>query len=249
MRRGAPGSSSFSAGTSGGGGGGGAPSRFSSTHLPRSTGDVVVACEVTSSTAPLPSRPRRVSSGSVTRRKWLPNDVRDAVVLRQPLVDERVVGGQQIEHAAVLAHDALEKQLGLAPERLPQVVVEVRKDSEFGHDAAEIAQLQPLAGEIADERLRPRIGQHAPHLLRQHLAAGRAVPPAAGSISSSSGMLLQRKNDSRDASSTSATRYGVPGAMPAGSRSGRNTNEGLARMRRSANPMPVSKSPRARSCL
>ena len=41
--------SSFSlrAGTSGGGAGGGAPSMFSSSHLPRTTGDVRVAYEVT----------------------------------------------------------------------------------------------------------------------------------------------------------------------------------------------------------
>ena len=40
-------------------------------------------------------------------------DVRDAVVPRQPLVHERVVGGQQLEHAAVLAQLAADEQLGL----------------------------------------------------------------------------------------------------------------------------------------
>ena len=35
-------------------------------------------------------------------------DVRDAVVLGEPLVEERVVGAQQVEHAAVFAQDALE---------------------------------------------------------------------------------------------------------------------------------------------
>ena len=54
-------------------------------------------------------------------------DVRNLVVLGQPLVDERVVGRQQIEHVVVLAHDAVEEQLGLALKRLPQVVVEVRE--------------------------------------------------------------------------------------------------------------------------
>ena len=64
--------SSSNGGTTSGGGGGGVPSTFSSTHLPRSTGDVRWACEVTSRIAPLPSSPLRVSSASVTRRKWLP---------------------------------------------------------------------------------------------------------------------------------------------------------------------------------
>ncbi len=48
------------------------PSTFSRIHLPRSTGEVRCACEVTIRMAPLPSRPRRASSVSVTRRKWLP---------------------------------------------------------------------------------------------------------------------------------------------------------------------------------
>ena len=56
-------------------------------------------------------------------------------------------------------------------------------------------------------------------------------------------MLLQRKNDRRDASSTGVTLYGVPGAMPAGSRSGRKTNDGLARIRRSANSTPRLEAP------
>ncbi len=40
-------------------------------------------------------------------------DVRDAVVPRQPLVDERVVGVEQVDDAAVLAQHAAEQQLGL----------------------------------------------------------------------------------------------------------------------------------------
>ncbi len=40
-----------------------------------------------------------------------PVDVRDAVVLGQPLVDERVVGRQQVHDAAVLVDDAAEEQL------------------------------------------------------------------------------------------------------------------------------------------
>ena len=56
--------------TPGGGYGGGVPSRFSSTHLPRETGEVRVATDVTVSMLPCPSRPRRgLSAGSGTRRK------------------------------------------------------------------------------------------------------------------------------------------------------------------------------------
>ena len=45
-------------------------------------------------------------------------------------------------------------------------------------------------------------------------------------------MLLHRKNDSRDASSRSLTRYGAPGVTPAGSRSTRKRNSGLTSRRR-----------------
>ncbi len=53
--------------------------------------------------------------------------VGNAVVARQPLVEERVVGTQQIERAAILADDALDEHLGLDAKRLPQRVVEVGK--------------------------------------------------------------------------------------------------------------------------
>ena len=98
--------------------GGGVPRMFSRIHLPRSTGDVRFGYDVTVRMLPWPSRPRRSSSGQRHAAEVAAVDVRDAVVPRQPLVDERVVGVQQVEDAAVLAHDALEEQLGLRAERL-----------------------------------------------------------------------------------------------------------------------------------
>jgi len=53
----------------GGGKGGGLASRFCRIHLPRWTGEVRFALEVTSSMLPCPSRPRRASLGTGTRRK------------------------------------------------------------------------------------------------------------------------------------------------------------------------------------
>src|SRR6266853_2804567 len=47
----------FKAGMFGGGGGGAADNRFSSTHLPRTTGDVRVAYDVSVRMLPWPSRP------------------------------------------------------------------------------------------------------------------------------------------------------------------------------------------------
>ena len=128
---------SFSGGTFGGGGGGGVPRMFSRIHLPRSTGEVRLAYDVTVRMLPWPrSPPRTLSSPSETRRKRLPYTFGNAVVLGQPLVHERVVRAQQVEHAAVFADDALEEQLGLAPERLAQVVVEVGERRASGLAAA-----------------------------------------------------------------------------------------------------------------
>ena len=86
-----------SAGTFGGGGGGGVPRMFSSSHLPRSTGDVRFGYDVTVRMLPWPSRPPRGSSVERDAAEVAAVDVRNAVVPRQPLVDERVVGGQQLE--------------------------------------------------------------------------------------------------------------------------------------------------------
>src|SRR5689334_21913398 len=63
---------SLSGGTLGGGDGGGVPSTFSRIHFPRSTGEVRLGYDVTVSTLPWPSSPRRFSSVRVTRRKRLP---------------------------------------------------------------------------------------------------------------------------------------------------------------------------------
>ena len=56
-------------------------------------------------------------------------------MLREPLVHERVVGRHQIENVPVLADNASKEQLRLAPERVAQVVVEIRKLVGVGIDA------------------------------------------------------------------------------------------------------------------
>ena len=89
-------------------------------------------------------------------------------MLRQPLVDERVVGGHQIEHAAILGHDAADEQLELALERLSQVVVEVGKVVLVRRGVAKISDLQPLPGEVVHQRARAWIGEHPANLRVEH---------------------------------------------------------------------------------
>ena len=123
----------------------------------------------------------------------------------QPLVDEGVVGLQQIDHAAVFAHDALEEQLGLALEAAPQVVVEVGELVGVGLRVPNVPKVQPLTREVSDQRLRLWVGKHAPRLSLEHRRVF-SLPALASASSSSSGMLLHRKNESREASSMSLTR-------------------------------------------
>ncbi len=91
--------------------------------------------------------------------------VRDAVVPRQALVHEGVVGIEQAQHALVLEDDALEEHFGFALHRLAQVVVEVGEDIGVGLQAAQVAQEQPLSREVAPERPRPFVLEHAANLL------------------------------------------------------------------------------------
>ena len=52
-------------------------------------------------------------------------NIRDAVVPGQPFVYERVIGGHQIQNAAVFPQDAFKEKLRFAAERLPEIVVEI----------------------------------------------------------------------------------------------------------------------------
>ena len=129
----------------------------------------------------------------------------DAVMQRQSLVQERVIGPQQIKRAAILAQDAFEEQFCLAAKSLPQGIVEIGKVIGRRSRERDVAQEQPLSGEVLNERFRTRIGQHALHLSGEdarspelvfhrqleQLVVGDAAP---------------QKNESRDASSRSVMR-------------------------------------------
>jgi hypothetical protein len=81
-------------------------------------------------------------------------------VTRQTLVQERVIGVQQVENAAVLAHHRSEKQSGLFQHRGPHPLTEPGKTLRVGRKAIEPLQLQPLKGKVVDQSLRFRILQH-----------------------------------------------------------------------------------------
>ena len=104
---------------------------------------------------------------------------RNAVVLRQPLVDEGVVRIEELEQAAVLPHDRPEELLGLPAHRSSQVVVEPGESASIGRGLLEPAQLKPLAGEVFDKCPRLVVLEHADGL-RHDLRIGRQFAPGRG---------------------------------------------------------------------
>src|SRR5439155_19456399 len=99
---------------------------------------------------PLSQQASPVGIGQLHSAKALAVYTWDAVVSREALVHERVVGVQQLECAPVLPHDGGEEQLRLLAERLSRVVVEIGEHQQIGIDLRlQVAQLEPLPGEIA----------------------------------------------------------------------------------------------------
>ena len=100
-------------------------------------------------------------------------DAGHAVMLGQALVQVGVVGIQEVHDAAVFLHDAGEEHLGLGLHGGAQALVKVREDAAVRTLIVQLAQIQPLAGEILGQRPGARIGQHAGDLGLQHGRPGQ----------------------------------------------------------------------------
>src|SRR5207253_2406937 len=110
-----------------------------------------------------------VRIGQLDLAETLAVNTRNSVVLCQPLVEKRIVGGEQFHGAAVVTQDVAEQHLGFATESFADVVVEVRERQQVGRDLRfQIAKLQPLARKVADERVGAFIGHHSLDLRLQH---------------------------------------------------------------------------------
>ena len=108
-------------------------------------------------------------------------DTRNPIMPREPLVDERVVGAEQVEHAAILGDRAGDKQLRFALERFEQAVVEVGIEIGMHDDFVDAAEVQPLRREHADQRVgRAPVREHPAYFLFQNLRPGQL--PALGEI-------------------------------------------------------------------
>src|SRR5690606_21070556 len=87
------------------------------------------------------------------------------VVFRQALIEEAVVGGQEFAQRPISRHDVAGQQARFLDEGVTQVVVE---GITFRRQRFQFTQAQPLAEEVVDQRLGPRIGEHAPDFRLQY---------------------------------------------------------------------------------
>src|SRR5262245_26366700 len=76
------------------------------------------------------------------------HDVGNSVVLRQTLVDERVVRSQQIKNVPVFMDYAVEEQFRFALHRLSQRMVEVGIKRRLRMNIHQVRQMQPLSGKF-----------------------------------------------------------------------------------------------------
>ena len=103
-------------------------------------------------------------------------DSRNSVVPRQPFVDERVVGVEQLDDAAIFPECARDEELGLALEGLQQALVVGRIPIGIDDDLAHPAQVQPLRRESVNERaVGTRIRQHPAHFALENRRARELV--------------------------------------------------------------------------
>ena len=223
-----PSTISTSASTFGGGDAGGVPSTFSSSHCAAQHGRSAIRIRRHEQHAAFAEQAEAVRVVELDAAEARAAHVVHAVVARERLVDERVIGRQEIEHAALGAEDAVDEQRRLRDEVVANVAVDVgehRTDRAPGSRARRRA--EPLEREVRRERLGARIGEHALDLAAAARRDRASRSAAASSSSSASGIELHKKKESRDASSTLDSGIRAPGAAPRACGSKRYRNFGM----------------------
>ena len=153
-------------------------------------------------------------------------DVGDPVVARQPLVDERVVRGQQDRRRSGRRgsdpRTAARSRAGRRRAGCRRIPGTARHPAPRPADCAGAATARRSCSRARLERGSPSIRRTC----RSRTAGSSSCRRSATANSSSSGMLLHRKNDSRDASSRSLSRY-APLALASAGRIAFNPEEKL----------------------
>ncbi len=97
----------------------------------------------------------------------------DAVVAREALVHERVVGAVQIERACIATHQVIKERDGFSAHRIRDTIIKIRKKVRVRVHLADVLQAQPLGGKPFAERLGARVSQHLPRDLIQTRRRGQ----------------------------------------------------------------------------
>ena len=134
------------------------------------TGEVVVPLAVTFSTLAIV---KHAAAMAVRRQRHLAElpavHAGDAVVLRQPAVEHREVGGDEVGQAQVVLEHFVEEQLRLLDHRHLQHVVEFGIQDVAGFRGVDLAQAEPLADEVLGEGRRLRVLEHPLDLLAERV--------------------------------------------------------------------------------
>jgi hypothetical protein len=190
---------------------------------------------------PGPSSPPSCRVGDRHASELAAVDVANPVVPGQALVDEGVVRRHQVDDVAVLAHDALEQQFGLALERPAEGCRRSRGTSaSWAAGSLRFRRYNHWLAKFCTSAPDLRVGQHPSDLV------GRAPPDMQPPLSRRAKQRLVRDAAPQEEGQARrqfqiADAVDRPGATPSGSRSARNTNSGSVRMRCRATSMPSSK--------
>ncbi len=102
-----------------------------------------------------------VGAGEGDFLEFVAGDAVDAVEAGEAAVDEGVVGGEEFGDGAVVAHDVVEEEFGFALHGFAEAIVEIAELLFVGGEVGEVAELEPLAGEVFDEGVGFGGGEHA----------------------------------------------------------------------------------------
>ena len=97
-------------------------------------------------------------------------------MLGEPLVEERVVGLNEVQNHAVFPKERLEVEFRFTSKGFAEVVVEIGEEAKIWREGLQVPQVEPLRGEVLDQTAGTPIGQHPAHLALQDLRPMQFTP-------------------------------------------------------------------------
>ena len=141
--------------------------------------------------AALAEKPGAFRHGQRNAAELRAGHVGDAVMLRELLVQKRVVGTPELDRVAVVTQLTEQEQLGFLGQGIAQGDVVVGEVLLVRIGFGERIELQPREEEARDEGLGAIVGEHALHLPFESGAIAQAIAARASCKSVASGALFQ----------------------------------------------------------